>query len=336
MAGRPRIFRYLVRLFNGYLQMMNVQQSAFDAAQRINNYVLETPVEHSLWLSEETGADVWFKCENLQHTGSFKYRGAVNKLLSLSDAERSAGVVAASTGNHGAAVARAMSLLDIPGVIFVPENASPTKLKTIEQYGAEVRVAGDDCVVAEAAGRRHAEQNDMVYVSPYNDPDIVAGQGTAGVELVNQLPNIEALFISLGGGGLISGMAGAVKGEKKVFVVACSPENSPVMHKSVEAGKILNLESKPTLSDGTAGGVEEGAITFELCQKLVDDYVLITEREIADTFGAYTKNHSMMIEGSAAVAIAGFLKQKDRWPGKQVAIVLCGANISKETMEELL
>ena len=153
---------------------------------------------------------------------------------------------------------------------------------------------------------------------------------------MNQLPNMEALFISLGGGGLISGMAGAVKGEKKVSVVACSPENSPVMHKSVEAGKILNLESKPTLSDGTAGGVEEGAITFGLCQKLVDDYVLITEREIADTFGAYTKNHSMMIEGSAAVAIAGFLKQKDRWPGKQVAIVLCGANISKETMEELL
>ena len=316
--------------------MMNFHQSALDAAHLIKNFVRETPVEQSHWLSEETGAHVWFKCENQQHTGSFKFRGAVNKLLSLSDEERSSGVVSASTGNHGAAVARATFLLETRCTIFVPENASPAKLQAIKAYGAQIAKEGDDCLVAEAAGRLYASENEMTYVSPYNDPEIVAGQGTAGVELIKQLPDVEALFVSLGGGGLISGMAGAMKGEKNVTVVACSPENSPVMHKSVEAGRILDMESKPTLSDGTAGGVEEGAITFELCRELVDDYVLITEREIAESFRAFMKNHNMLIEGSAAMAIAGFLKQKDRWSSKQVAIVLCGANISTTTLKELL
>ena len=316
--------------------MMNFHQSALNAAHMIKSFVRETPVEQSHWLSEETGAHVWFKCENLQHTGSFKFRGAVNKLLSLSGEERSFGVVSASTGNHGAAVAHAASLLETKCTIFVPENASPAKLKAIKAYGAKIVKEGDDCLVAETAGRLYASENGVAYVSPYNDPEIVAGQGTAGVELIKQLPDVEALFVSLGGGGLISGMAGAMKGEKNVTVVACSPENSPVMHKSVEAGRILDMESKPTLSDGTAGGVEEGAITFELCRELVDDYVLITEREIAESFGAFMKNHNMLIEGSAAMAIAGFLKQKDRWSGKQVAIVLCGANISTKTLKELL
>lgn len=316
--------------------MMNVQQAALKAANRINIYVRETPVEHSRWLSKKTGAHVWLKCENLQHTGSFKFRGAMNKLLSLSYEERSSGVVAASTGNHGAAAAYAASLLDARCTIFVPKNASPTKLQAIEAYGAQIEKEGNDCLVAEAAGRRYASENGMAYVPPYNDPDIVAGQGTAGLELVKQLPDVEALFLSLGGGGLISGMAGAIKGNKSMTIVACSPENSSVMHKSVEAGRILDLQSKPTLSDGTAGGVEEGAITFELCRELVDDYVLVTEHEIAESFRAFMNNHNMLIEGSAAVAIAGFLKQQERWSGKQVAIVLCGANISTKTLKALL
>ena len=315
---------------------MNVHQSALKAANRINGYVRETPVERSLWLSKKTGAHVWFKCENLQHTGSFKFRGAINKLLSLSAEERSSGVVAASTGNHGAAAAYAASILEAKCTIFVPKNASPTKLKAIEAYGAQIEIEGSDCLVAESAGRRYASENSMTYVPPYNDPDIVAGQGTTGLELIKQLPDIEALFVSLGGGGLISGMAGAIKGDKSITIVACSPENSSVMHQSVEAGRILDLESKPTLSDGTAGGVEDGTITFELCRELVDNYVLTTEREISESFRGFMHNHNMLIEGSAAVAIAGFLKQQERWSGKQVAIVLCGANISTKTLKTLL
>ena len=316
--------------------MMNLHESALNAADRIGSFVRETPTERCDWLSEDTGAQAWFKCENLQHTGSFKFRGAMNKLLSLSDEERFAGVVAASTGNHGAAVARAASLMKTPGIIFVPESASPAKLGVIESYGAEIKEEGDDCVVAETAARRHASQHGMTYVSPYNDPDIVAGQGTVGVELLRQLPELDVVFVSLGGGGLISGIAGALKcGNGNVSVVACSPENSPVMHKSVEAGRILDLESKPTLSDGTAGGVEEGAITFELCRELVDDYVLVTEDEIAASLRTFMKNEEMTIEGSAAAAIAGFLKQSDRWAEKQVAIVLCGGNISPEVLESV-
>jgi threonine dehydratase len=313
--------------------MMNLQQSAIDAADRIDRFVCETPVVSSEWMSDKTGADVWFKCENLQHTGSFKFRGAVNKLLSLTVDERSNGVVAASTGNHGAAVARAMSLLQTPGIIFVPENAIPTKLESIRGYGAEIRKEGDDCVIAEAAARVYSAENEMAYISPYNDPDVVAGQGTVGIELRNRLPDLNAVFVSLGGGGLISGIAGALKSENgKATIIACSPENSPVMHKSVEAGRILQLDSKPTLSDGTAGGVEDGAITFELCRELVDDYVLLAEEEIAASLRTFIEKEEMTIEGSAAVAIAGFLKQSERWAGKQVVIVLCGGNISPEIL----
>ncbi len=307
-----------------------------DAAERIDSFIHKTPAVRSDWLSDQTRTDVWFKCENLQYTGSFKFRGAMNKLLSLTIDERSTGVVAASTGNHGAAVARAMSLLQTPGVIFVPENAVPTKLEAIQSYGVEIRKEGDDCVVAEAAARDFAYENKMAYVSPYNDPDIVAGQGTVGVELCSRFPDLNAVFVSLGGGGLISGIAGALKGEKgKTTVIACSPNNSPVMHKSVEAGKILELDSKPTLSDGTAGGVEKGAITFELCRELVDDYVLLTENEIAASLRTFMEKEKMTIEGSAAVAIAGFLKQSERWVTKQVVIVLCGGNISPETLESV-
>ncbi len=307
-----------------------------DAADRIHRFIRETRVVRSDWLSDQTGADVWFKCENLQHTGSFKFRGAVNKLLSLTADERSTGVVAASTGNHGAAVARAMSLLQTPGVIFVPKNAVPTKLEAIQGYGAEIRKEGDDCVVAEAVARGYAAENKMTYVSPYNDPEVVAGQGTGGVGLRCLFPDLKAVFVALGGGGLISGIASALKGENgKTMVIACSPENSPVMHRSVEAGRILELDSKPTLSDGTAGGVEDGSITFELCQKLVDDYVLLAEDEIAASLRMFMQKEEMTIEGSAAVAIAGFMKQSDRWAEKQVVIVLCGGNISPETLESV-
>jgi threonine dehydratase len=307
------------------------------ADARIRPLARETDLERSSYYREVGGAEVFFKLENLQHTGSFKARGALNKVLSLTQSERSRGVVAASTGNHGAAVAFAAGHVGARAVVFVPENASRDKLRIVERLGAEVKFHGDDCRVSELAARRYAREQGLAYVSPYNDPMVVAGQGTIGIELERQLDRIDVLLVSLGGGGLISGVAAYLKSVRpEVCVVGCSPEHSQVMIQSVQAGEILDLPSKPTLSDGTAGGVEPGAITFDLCRALVDDYITVTEEEIADSWREFTAVHHMMIEGAAAVAIASFMKLRERFAGKNVVVVLCGANISLETIKELL
>jgi len=315
---------------------MNVYKSSLDASKRINRYIVSTSLKRSSWLSDETGANVFFKYENLQYTGSFKFRGALNKLFSLADEERSKGIITASTGNHGVAIARAMSILKIPGLIFTPSNVSEYKLERIKKYGVEIKQFGNDCVISEREARKFSSIKGMNYISPYNDTDVIAGQGTIGIELLEQCPHADSIFISLGGGGLISGIAGSIKQEdKNVKIVACSPENSPVMHKSIKAGRICNIETKPTLSDGTAGGVEEGSITFELCQKLIDDYILVSEEEIVFALKSFMENENLAIEGSAALAIAGFLKQSNKWIGKNVVIILCGGNISRKQLKEI-
>ena len=316
---------------------MNLPAEIQEAEDRIRAFIRETPLEHSLFLSQLGDANVHLKCENLQHTGSFKARGAMNKLLALSPAERSRGVVAASTGNHGAAVARSASELGTPAIVFVPENADPSKLQNMERYGAEVRFHGNDCVIAETFARAYGLKHSLPYVSGYNDPHVVAGQGTIGIELERQLQHIDAVFVSLGGGGLISGIAGYLKSvNPDVTVVGCSPENSKVMLESVRAGRILELPSLPTLSDGSAGGVEPGSITFDLCCELVDEFVTVTEDEIAETLRRFLDAHHMLIEGAAAVAVAGYLLLQERFKGNSVVIVLCGANIASTTLRKVL
>jgi threonine dehydratase len=181
------------------------------AEKRIRRYVVETPVERSPALSELTGAQIYVKLENLQHTGSFKVRGALNKLLSLGEEERVAGVVAASTGNHGAAVAYGLAALAIPGIIFVPETASEAKVANIRRLGADLRFHGIDGGDTEIFARAYAGTHGMTYISPYNDWDVVAGQGTIGIEIARQVPSVNAIVASLGGGGMIGGVAGYIK-----------------------------------------------------------------------------------------------------------------------------
>jgi threonine dehydratase len=224
------------------------------AAERIDGRVRRTPVERSRRLAGRDDG-VWLKLENLQLTGSFKLRGATNAVLSLSDAERRRGVVAASSGNHGAAVACAAKAAGCPALVFVAPGVATSKLAAIRSWGAEVRTHGDDPLDAELEARRHAAAARMTYISPYNDPRVVAGQGTLGLELAEQLPRLDAVFLALGGGGLIAGVGGYLKALwPDLRVIACSPVASPVMHASLAAGRIVELESRPTLSDGTAGG----------------------------------------------------------------------------------
>ena len=316
---------------------MDIAAEVVAAEKAIRPYIRETYLEHSPYYSRLTGAEVYFKLENLQHTGSFKLRGAMNKLLSLTDEEKRRGVVTASTGNHGAAFAYGFGKVKGTGVVFVPENASPTKVAAIERLGAEVRHIGSDSGETEAKARQYAEENRMTHLPPYNDIKVIGGQGTIAFELANQLDQADAVFVALGGGGMISGIAGFLKSKNPdVKVIGCSPENSQVMIQSVRAGRILDLPSLPTLSDGTAGGVEPGSITLEFCRKYVDDYMTVTESEIKESLREFMQAQHMLIEGSAAVAVAACKKQTGRFAGKHVVVVICGGNISLDTLKDIL
>lgn len=319
------------------MNLANLQFEIHQADRLIRTHIRETPLEYSDYLSELGGCHVLLKLENLQYTGSFKVRGAMNKLLSLSPDQRTRGVVAASSGNHGVALAWGLRELQAPGLIFVPEDASPAKTATMRRLGTEVQAYGQDCLVSEMYARAYAERNDMVYISPYNDPQVIAGQGTIGVELMQQVDQIDAIFVALGGGGLIGGIGGYLKSNfQKVEVIGCSPSNSAAMHHSVRVGQIVDVISQPTLSDGTAGGLEPDAITFDLCRNVVDNYVLVSENEIREAMRLFIETHHLLIEGAAGVALAAFLKLKDRFSGGTVVIVICGANIGLKTLKRIL
>lgn len=316
---------------------MNLNQNfstlVADAHARIGPDVRCTYLEHSKVFSDLTGANVFFKCENLQHTGSFKLRGAMNKFLTLSRQQQRNGVVAASTGNHGKAVAYTANQFNSVATVFVPANSDPSKIEGIRRHGAIVQLTGTDCVEAEQAARRYADQNKKAYLSPYNDPEVIVGQGTIGFEICEQIEQIDAVYASMGGAGMITGIGGYVKSKHPdCQLIGCSPENSQIMIQSLKTGKLLDLPSSETLSDGTAGGVEPGSITFELCQKLVDQCVTVSESEIGESLRRFIDSHGMLIEGAAAVAIAGMIKTCKPLQGKNVVIVLCGANIGVEKL----
>jgi threonine dehydratase len=312
-------------------------QAARRAADRIRPYIRATPLDHSLYFSRLVDAQVYLKLENLQYTGSFKLRGAMNKLLSLSPEQRQRGIVAASSGNHGAAVAFGCRTLGVNGIVYVPEHTSSTKLEAMQRYGIEVRQYGDDGLLSEQEARRYAEEQGLAYLSPYNDLDIIAGQGTVGLEIEEQLPGVEVVYLAVGGGGLISGVAAVLKAHNpNVRIIGCLPLNSPVMAVSAARGAIIDMPSLPTLSDGTAGGIEEGAVTFPLCQALVDEYVLVSEEEIAEAMRHVMEFQHLLIEGAAGVAAAALLKTQAQVEGKQAAVVLCGGNISLPTLRSVL
>lgn len=276
---------------------------------------------------------VFAKLENAQHTGSFKLRGATAKLKSLSSEELAAGVVTASTGNHGAAVARAAGLLETLAEVFVATDADESKLAAIRDLGASIRTIPGDPVHAEVAARAEAERTGKTYVPPYNDTTVIAGQGTIAVELTRQIERPEAVVVSVGGGGLISGIAATVRHHwPDTRVIGASAANSAAMHHSVAAGSLIDVDHQQTLSDGTAGGIEAEAMTFEMCRDLVSDWVLVSEAEIAAAMRAYMSNYPDRIEGSAGVALAALDHVDLAGP---VVVIICGRNVAESTLEAI-
>lgn len=291
-----------------------------------------TPLDYSAGLSAWLGCEVYLKCEHLQTIGSFKIRGATNKIRLLSEAQRRAGVTTASTGNHGKAVACAARKLGVAAAVYVAKETALAKIEGIRAYGAEVIVVDGPPIDAELGARAAAAEQGKTYISPYNDRQVMAGQGTMGLELIEQRPDLDAVFLSVGGGGLIGGLGTAVKTLRpQTRIVGVWPENSPVMLRSLEAGRIVEAEERPTLSTSTAGAVEEGSVTFDVCRQVIDTTIEVSETEIAAAMAAIARHDQWMVEGAAGVPLAGLIKQAEAWRGQKVAIVLCGRNIALET-----
>ncbi|XP_078602279.1 L-threonine ammonia-lyase-like isoform X2 [Branchiostoma floridae x Branchiostoma japonicum] len=319
------------------INLMDLQARIEAAADRIAPYVRRTPLEFSHGLSEKNEGNVFIKMESEQRTGSFKVRGAFNKCLVLRSEQPDVHVTTASSGNHALACTLAMKTVGLTGTIYLSENVSKTKELALVREGAILRHHGTDAVEAETKARQTAQEEGIPFISPYNDMEVMTGQGTVGKEILEDLPDVDAVFVPVGGGGLIAGIAAYIKAVKPtVKVVGCQPAHSAVMAKSVEAGRILDLPSLDTLSDGTAGGVEEGSITFPICQQCVDDWVLVEEDVISDAIYFMMADHHKIVEGAAGVAIGAFLQTAQKYHGKSVAIISCGANISIEKLKKII
>ncbi|MNM48905.1 L-threonine dehydratase catabolic TdcB [compost metagenome] len=299
-----------------------------DAHVALRPAVSITPLTYSARLSATSGCNVLLKCEHLQHTGSFKFRGASNKIRLLPADQQQQGVIAASSGNHGQALALAGKVVGVPVTVYTTTSASAYKVEAMRALGAEVVCLPTDPLSAELEAASQAKAQGKPFVSPYNDLQVIAGQGTIGIELFEQAPDLDAVFVAVGGGGMIAGIGAALRALKPgTEIIGCWPENAPTLQQSLKAGEIIEMEEADTLSDGTAGGVEPGAITFPLCQALLTDTVLVSEGEIRAAMREIASSERWIIEGAAAVAVAGMQKLAGRYSGKRVAVILCGRNI---------
>jgi len=307
-----------------------------EASARIYEIVQRTPIEMIEDSRRFNSVKAFLKLEHLQRTGSFKLRGAPNRVFSLSAQEAAGGVVTSSTGNHALGVSTAARHRGIDVEVFVSAQVSGKKLRAITDCGARIRPVGNNSLEAELTARAAAKASGRTYISPYNDPFVIAGQGTIGMELLQQVEAIDAIYAAVGGGGLIGGIGAYVKSVSPATeIVGCWPENSRVMYECLRAGEVIEVSEQPTLSESTAGGVEPGSITFELCQRVIDRYVLVSESDILQAM-RWARQQGWRVEGAAGVAIAAAFKDAPRQKGKSVTIISCGGNLSEAALSRLM
>lgn len=308
------------------------------AHTRIREYLAPTPLRKSLALSEQFGAAVFLKLENWQPTGSFKVRGAFNLLTQLTPAEIARGLVAASAGNHGAAVGYAAQQLQISNVhIFVPGATPHAKIQKMERFGVHVHAAGETYDDAHHAAVEYERARDATFVHAYDDVRTVAGAGTMALEILNVTQDLDALLVPVGGGGMIAGIAVAVKHvAPDLRVIGIQPDASPSLRDSLRDNVCYEeYTAAPTICDGLAGGI--GQIVFQVAQqKLLDDVLIVSERAVHQAVAAFARDEQMVVEGSGAVGLAALSENPAMFRGKRVALVVSGANVDAGRLAEIL
>jgi len=302
------------------------------AQKRIASLIKKTELRESVYFSNLIQGHLLLKLENLQITNAFKIRGALNKLYQINKEQKD--IVTASSGNHGQAIARAAKELELKAKIIIPEGTPEKKRNLIQKYGAELLVYGETVDQSETYGREIARRDGKLYISPYNDPDIIAGQGTIGLELIEQLPSLQSILVPIGGGGLISGVAIAIKqSNPNIKIIGIQAQNDAAMYHSQKAGKILSPDQyphSPTLADGLAGGIEENSITFSFVRKYVDQIYLVKEVSIKKAINLLWEKEKLIVEGAGAVGIATILENQSHFLKQKIAVVLSGGNIDKD------
>jgi threonine dehydratase len=309
----------------------------YSARARIAPIALKTPLVSSPVLSELTGSEVTLKLECLQETGSFKPRGAANKILSLDSKARQRGVVTVSSGNHGRALAYVARRLGLRAVVCLYEKVPANKRDATRKLGAEVVIRGRTYEEATEEAYRLVEKEGLEMIHPYDDPVVIAGQGTIGLELLEEFPDLDTVVVPLSGGGLLGGIAFALKSaDPKIHVVGVMMERGPAMVESLRAGRLVEIVEEPTLADALAGGIIPNQYTFELVQKTIDETVLVSEQEIGDAMAFALERHHLVVEGGGAVGIAALRAGKLQRMGKRVAVVISGANVDMSLLLQVV
>jgi threonine dehydratase len=311
-------------------------QDFFQTQKRIRPFIFHTPLEYSEILSRNCKADIYLKLESQQKTGSFKPRGAFNYLMTLPPDQRKKGVVAPTAGNHGLGLAYAAGKLDIPAKIYLPEDTDETKIQRLHDYGAEVIT----CKTIETA-RQNAmsasEEEGAVFVSAYNNLGMIAGGGTVGLEMIQDLPELDIVLVCAGGGGLISGIGSVMKAmNPEIQVWGVQMGNSPTLAQWFSAGKTIPVELKPSVAEGLSGYIEPETITFPIIQKVVDRFITITEESVIKAMGFMMDNHQQIVEPSGAAAIAALLNMGDELEGHTIGVTVTGRNVGSDRYLQLL
>ncbi len=304
----------------------------YRARKRVERWARRTPLEHSPGLSAHCGGDVWLKLENQQLTGSFKIRGATNKMLLLSDEERARGVITSSSGNHAQGVGFAARQLGVKATVVVPGNTPEVKIDAIRKLGVDLIVEGEEYMDAERLARRIEKEEGKTFVSPYNDLDLVAGQATAGLEMLEDAPDLDVVLVPVGGGGLASGVATVFNQASDATVIGVQSDTSPVMYECVRKGYIHDIPLGDTYAEGLHGGLEESSVTYDMCRDLIDEWIILTEEEILEGIRYMLHTQHMLVEGAAAVGPAAILAKPHRFKVKKVAAVISGGNLSAEIL----